>query len=49
MDCFGDAQVTGKVGTDIQGGKCSWLLVRALETASPLQAATLRVGVPMFL
>lgn len=37
MDCFGDPEVTGKIGTDIQEGKCSWLAVVALQRANPTQ------------
>lgn len=34
IDCFGDPVITGKIGTDIQDGKCSWLAVVAMQRAS---------------
>lgn len=37
MDCFGNPEVTGKVGTDIEEGKCTWLVVVALQRATPSQ------------
>lgn len=37
LDCFGNPEITGKVGTDIQEGKCSWLVVVALQRVTPSQ------------
>ncbi|XP_062255701.1 farnesyl pyrophosphate synthase isoform X1 [Platichthys flesus] len=41
LDCFGDPAVTGKIGTDIQDNKCSWLVVTALEIMTAEQRAEL--------
>nr|BBH72800.1 farnesyl diphosphate synthase-2 [Nasutitermes takasagoensis] len=41
MDCFGDPELSGKIGTDIEDGKCTWLVVLALQRASPEQKALL--------
>ncbi|POM78349.1 Farnesyl pyrophosphate synthetase [Phytophthora palmivora] len=35
-------KVIGKVGTDIQDNKCSWLVVQALDRATPEQRETLK-------
>jgi farnesyl diphosphate synthase len=37
LDCFGDPETIGKIGTDIQDNKCSWLVVQALERVTPEQ------------
>ncbi|RZF44795.1 hypothetical protein LSTR_LSTR000747 [Laodelphax striatellus] len=42
MDCFGNPEITGKVGTDIQEGKCSWLVVVALQRATYEQRQLLK-------
>ena len=46
LDAFGDPEVIGKVGTDIEDNKCSWLVVQALERATPEQRAVIEVCMP---
>ncbi|XP_063876330.1 farnesyl pyrophosphate synthase-like isoform X2 [Scylla paramamosain] len=48
LDCFGDSSITGKIGTDIGKGKCTWLSVVALQRASPSQRLVMEehYGVP---
>ncbi|XP_006895853.1 PREDICTED: farnesyl pyrophosphate synthase [Elephantulus edwardii] len=42
LDLFGDPSVTGKIGTDIQDNKCSWLVIQCLQRASPEQRQILQ-------
>ena len=44
LDCYGEPEVTGKIGTDIQEGKCSWLAVVALQRATPSQRKIFEVS-----
>lgn len=37
IDCFGDQTLTGKFGSDIKEGKCSWLAVNALQRCNASQ------------
>lgn len=43
LDCYGDESVTGKIGTDIQEGKCTWLAVVALQRATSSQKEIFKV------
>lgn len=45
LDCYGDPKVTGKIGTDIEDNKCSWLVVQALSIASDEQKQILQVSI----
>ncbi|KAI5671283.1 hypothetical protein M9H77_11647 [Catharanthus roseus] len=37
LDCFGEPEKIGKIGTDIEDFKCSWLVVKALERCNEEQ------------
>ena len=41
LDAYGAPEVIGKIGTDIQDNKCSWVINQALERAGPEQRKVL--------
>ncbi|CAO1947859.1 unnamed protein product [Urochloa humidicola] len=41
LNCFGDPDVIGKIGTDIEDFKCSWPFVEALQRADEKQKDSL--------
>lgn len=41
LDCFGDPEKIGKIGSDIEDFKCSWLVVKALEVCNEEQKKVL--------
>lgn len=43
LDCYGDPAVTGKIGTDIQEGKCSWLIIQVLQRTTPEERKALKL------
>uniref|UniRef100_A0A0D9WAK2 Uncharacterized protein n=1 Tax=Leersia perrieri TaxID=77586 RepID=A0A0D9WAK2_9ORYZ len=44
LDCFADPNAIGKIGTDIEDHKCSWLIVQALGHADNNQIEVLHVS-----
>ncbi|XP_063929896.1 farnesyl pyrophosphate synthase-like [Zophobas morio] len=42
MDCYGNPETSGKKGTNIQEGKCTWLAVMAMKKANHYQIETLK-------
>nr|ACN63187.1 farnesyl diphosphate synthase [Euphorbia pekinensis] len=41
LDCYGDPKTIGKIGTDIEDFKCSWMVVKALEVCNEEQKKVL--------
>ncbi|XP_065853740.1 farnesyl pyrophosphate synthase 1 [Euphorbia lathyris] len=41
LDCYGDPRTIGKIGTDIEDFKCSWMVVKALEVCNEEQKKVL--------
>jgi hypothetical protein len=48
LDYYGDPKFIGKIGTDILDNKCSWLINKALQIATPEQRAILDVYPPLY-
>jgi farnesyl diphosphate synthase len=44
LDCYGDPEVIGKIGTDIEDNKCSWLVCKALLLANAQQLEMLKAN-----
>lgn len=42
LDCYGAPEVIGKIGTDIEDAKCSWLVVQALDRVNAVQRQTIK-------
>ena len=49
LDCYGKRDVIGKSGTDIQEGKCTWLIVVALQRATAEQKKILKVNLSLII
>lgn len=44
LDCYGAPEVIGKIGTDIEDNKCSWLVCQALLKCTPEQRAVIEAN-----
>ena len=44
LDCYGDPERIGKIGTDIRDNKCSWLINKALAECTSAQRKTLEAN-----
>lgn len=45
LDCYGDPKVIGKIGTDIEDNKCSWIICTALQHVNQEQRDIIKVRV----
>lgn len=45
LGCYGNSEIIGKDNTDIQEGKCTWLIVVALQRATPEQRKILEASI----
>lgn len=45
LACFEETEIFGKDNTDIGEGKCTWMIVTALQRANPEQRKILEVSV----
>jgi farnesyl diphosphate synthase len=45
LNCYGDPELTGRVGTDVEDGKCTWLSVVTIQRASEPQLQLLQVSI----
>jgi farnesyl diphosphate synthase len=45
LGCFGNPAIVGKDNTDIEEGKCTWLIVMALQRVTSLQRKILEVNI----
>ncbi len=47
LDCYGDPETIGKIGTDIEDSKCSWLICTVLKLASEGDKEVIQVRIDL--
>jgi farnesyl diphosphate synthase len=45
LDVFGDPAVIGKIGTDIEEGKCTWLAIQCIQRANEEELETFKSSI----